>query len=73
MNHVENVQQLTLVFMDALDLGIEQSVRVENNTGIAFHVISKSPLVAKSNFAPLGSKLGVIDVILQLCQCVQIR
>jgi hypothetical protein len=58
---VQHVEQLPLVFVDALDLHVEQRGRVDRHAGDARQVVGQAPLVGGLDAGEGG--LGLTDAI----------
>src|SRR5258708_25293148 len=64
----QSVEQLPLVFVDALDLAIENCVRVHLLSGLRFEPVGKSGLSLASGLAEVGAKAFVLGKRLQLAK-----
>ncbi len=57
---VQQVEQLPLVLVDALDLHVEQRVHVEVDADATLHLGVEAPLVGQLDLAELAPELGVL-------------
>src|SRR5258705_4017868 len=67
------VEQLPLVFVDALDLAIKDCVRIYRFSGLRFEPVGKSDLRLASGFAKTVAKHFVFGEWLQLAQVTEVR
>ncbi len=74
MDHMQHVEQLPLVFMDALDLYVEQRVGVEFHAAFGFDERRQAHLVGALDATPLRVKFRVFQVRqrLQFLQLAQV-
>ena len=70
---VQHVQMLALVFVDALDLDVEQPGGIELNAGMRADVGGEALLVGQLDRAPVAAERGVIGMRLELAQRSQVR
>ncbi len=59
-DHVENVQQLPLVFVDALHLHVEQRIHRHVDAGAPVHLFRQRDLVGPLDVAELRAEAGVV-------------
>uniref|UniRef100_A0A1Y1L8Q7 Uncharacterized protein n=1 Tax=Photinus pyralis TaxID=7054 RepID=A0A1Y1L8Q7_PHOPY len=68
MNNAKDVQLLTLILVDTLDLHVKQGGRVDNNASSVLDVLRQTHLVGVLDLCPLLAKLLVVNVLLQLVE-----
>ena len=65
---VQDVQVLALVFVDALDLHVEDRGRIDDDAGALLDQTGQRGLVGVLDLAPLGAEIRVVDQRLELAQ-----
>ena len=70
---VQHVEQLPLVFVDALDLYVEQRVGVERDVQLAFDVFGQTQLVCPFDGGKVTAELGVVGRRTQRGQAVEMQ
>ena len=69
---VQDIQVLPLVFMDALDLHVEDRRGIHHHAGALFDQCRKGGLVRVLDLAPFGAELGVVGQRFELAQLREI-
>lgn len=72
VNHTKDVELLSLVFMDALDLDVEESGRVDGYAGGVLDVFGQSNLVRILDLLPFLAEIRVVNVCLDLVEQCEI-
>ena len=72
-DHVQHVEQLPLVFVDALDLHVEQTVRADLDAGAMFDVRSEAGLVGAFDGHELVAENSVVELRFNLLELAQMR
>ncbi len=72
MIDVQHVEQLALVFVDALDLHVEQAVGADLDAGAVLDVCSEACLVGTLDCHEFITENGVIQLCLDLFEFAQI-
>ena len=70
---VQQVEELPLVFVNALDLYVEDAVRIEDDAGLALDVVGQTHLVAAFRSGKVVAELLVVGRRAQLLQAIQIE
>lgn len=68
VNDTENVQLLTLVLVDTLDLHIKKRLRVDTDSLSILDVLGKADLVCVLDLLELLAEVGIVDECLNLVQ-----
>ena len=69
---VQHVQQLTFVFVNTLDLHVEQRLRIQHDIHILRHPLREALLVGELGIGDLFNKRRIVNVRHQLAQLSQI-
>ena len=72
VNHVQHIEQLALVLVDALDLDIEHRGRIEHHAGVMLNHIGQALLVGQANSPPALLEGRIVSQRLELRQALQI-
>ena len=72
-NHVQEIEQLALVFVHALDLHVEERVAIDVHAVLRFDVPGELVLVPLLDRAHLGAEGGVFGVRGQLLELLELR
>jgi hypothetical protein len=64
-DHVQDVQVLTLVFVDTLDLNVEERRRIDEDPGLLLHEARKLAFVRLFDVAPTRTELAIVDQRIQ--------
>ena len=65
---VQQAQVLALVFVETLDLDVEQPAGIELDAGVRPDVVGQTALVRQFDRAPLATKRAIVDKRLELPQ-----
>ena len=72
VNHVHHVQQLALVFVDALDLHVEDGVGIDHDSGLVADGAGQLQLVLALDLLERGAKFRIFGPRLQVAQTAQV-
>ena len=69
--HLQGIEVLALVLVDALDLHIKERGRIHQHAGVAVDVVAQLALHRQLGGLPALQEAGVVDELLQLAQLVE--
>ncbi len=72
MHRVQHVQELPLVFVNALDLHVEQRAGIHVQPGLGFQLAGEPDLVGELHGAPFLLERRVVGKCLQLLEFVEV-